>query len=58
MSLNNEVPLMTEHDELCLKLIRYLTGNQSKEFTMGVICDEWEVRVTIRAIEFYPFCKR
>ena len=41
-----------------LKLIRYLTGKQCKDLRMGVICDEKEVSVTIRATEFCTFCKR
>ena len=49
MSLNNEVPLMRVHDEL-------LTSNQCKDLRRGVICDELEVRVSIRATEFYIFC--
>ena len=41
-----------------LKLIRNLTGNLYNDLRMEAICDEREVRVTIRAIEFYTFCKR
>ena len=38
-----------------LKLIRYLAGKQCKDLRRGVICDEREVRVTIRATKFYTF---
>ena len=41
-----------------LTLIQYLTGNQCEDLRRGVICDEREVRVTMRTIEFCTFCKR
>ena len=54
-SLNESALWVMQHS---LKLIRYLTGNQCKDLRRGVICNKWEVCVTILAIEFCTFCKR